>query len=111
MNRGRAGRLPAVLGLIFVLGSVAPAWGAEAAGARAFARQCSHCHSASAESPGTLQLALTRGKDKAVLTNRKDLSREYIQVIVRNGLRSMPAFTPADLPDAELTAIAAFIAR
>jgi mono/diheme cytochrome c family protein len=89
----------------------APALGAEDAGAKAFTRHCAACHADGLEAVGTLQLARTRGKDKALLVGRKDLPAEYVRVIARNGLKAMPSFGPAEVPDAELAAIAAYVTR
>lgn len=88
-----------------------PAFGAEDAAAKTFQRLCAHCHDAGAEAVGTLQLARTRGKDKALLVGRKDLPAEYVRAIVRNGLKAMPAFGPAELPDAELAALATHVTK
>ena len=94
-----------------LLGSALPAAAAEDGAAKTFARYCVHCHGDGLEAVGTLQLARTRGKDKALLVGRKDLLPLYVQVIVRNGLKAMPAFGPAELPDAELAALAAYVTR
>ncbi len=51
------------------------------------------------------------GKEKALLKGRKDLPAEYVRVIVRNGLKAMPSFTPGALSDAELTSIAVYVTR
>ena len=63
----------------------------------------------SADGPGTSQLSRTRGKDKALLTERKDLAADYVEYIVRHGLKAMPPFAPGDLPDARLKALASFL--
>ena len=99
-----------VLGAAMLCGTV-PAGAAEDVGAKAFVRHCAACHGDGLEAVGTLQLARTRGKDKALLVGRKDLPAEYVRVIARNGLKAMPSFTPGALPDAELAAIAAYVTR
>jgi 4-cresol dehydrogenase (hydroxylating) cytochrome subunit len=83
---------------------------AEMTGKEVFDHYCTYCHG-SADGPGTMQLGRTRGKDKAFLTERKDLPREYIESVVRHGLRAMPPFAPSDLTDAKLKALAAFLAK
>ncbi|MEP7312955.1 MAG: cytochrome c [Pseudomonadota bacterium] len=100
---------PAVVLGVALLGSAVPTRAAEDAGAKAFTRYCVHCHGDGLEAVGTLQLARTRGKNKALLVGRKDLPPLYVQLIVRNGLKAMPAFGPAELPDAELAALAAYV--
>jgi mono/diheme cytochrome c family protein len=94
--------LPAVAGL------VTPAVGAEMNGKEVFDRYCTYCHG-SGEGPGTMQLSRTRGKDKGLLTQRTDLAPEYIQYVVRHGLRSMPPFVPSDLTEAKLRALVTFL--
>jgi len=54
---------------------------------------------------------MTRGKDKAVLEERKDLTADYIHKIVRNGLMAMPAFLPTDLTDAQLDALSGYLIK
>ena len=44
----------------------------------------------------------------AAIAARTDLAPDYIEYIVRHGLRSMPAFVPSDLTDARLDALIAF---
>lgn len=98
--------------LALLLWTVAvPVFAAEDVGANAFARHCAACHGDNLEAVGTQQLARTRGKNKALLAGRKDLPQDYVRVIARNGLKAMPSFTPAALPDAELAAIAAYVTR
>jgi hypothetical protein len=58
-----------------------------------------------------MQLSRTRGKQAALLTERSDLTRSYIEYVVRHGLKSMPPFAPSDLTDAKLAALSAFLAR
>jgi len=97
--------------LIFVLtGLTTPALSAEMTGKEVFEHYCSYCHGA-ADGPGTMQLRRTRGKDQALLTQRMDLRSDYVEYVVRHGLRSMPPFVPSDLTDARLKALAAFLAK
>ena len=58
-----------------------------------------------------MQLGRTRGKDKALLTERTDLAPEYIEYIVRHGLKSMPPFAPGDLDEAKFKALIAFLTK
>ena len=44
------------------------------------------------------------------MTERDDLPAAYIQMIVRQGLKAMPAFVPSDLTDAQLKALADYLA-
>ena len=91
--------------------ATATATGADLSGKQVFDRHCVHCHGPGYEAVGTLQLARTRGKDKALLTERKDLPAAYIEIVVRNGLKAMPAFVPSDLTDAQLKALTDYLTR
>ena len=87
-----------------------PADGTEMTGKEVFDHYCNYCHG-SGDGPGTMQLRRTRGRDKALLTERTDLTPEYIKFIVRHGLRSMPPFVPSDLTDAKLEALTGFLVK
>ena len=56
-------------------------------------------------------MSRTRGKDKGLLTQRTDLAPDYIEYIVRHGLKSMPPFAPSDLDQLKLSALIAFLTR
>jgi mono/diheme cytochrome c family protein len=92
------------------VGVAMPAVGAELSGREVFDHYCSACHG-SEDGPGTVQLSRTRGSDRALLIERTDLAPDYIEYIVRHGLRSMPAFVPSDLTDARLKALIAFLTK
>jgi mono/diheme cytochrome c family protein len=104
-------RVGVLLGACLLALPALPTGAAEDLGAKAFARHCAACHADGSEAVGTLQLARTRGKDKALLVGRKDLPAEYVRVIARNGLKAMPSFGPVEVPDAELAAIAVYVTR
>jgi len=88
-----------------------PAFAADLTGKEVFDRNCVQCHGPGNEAVGTLQLARTRGKDKALLTERDDLTAVYVQFVVRHGLKAMPAFVPSDLNDAQLQALTDYLSR
>jgi mono/diheme cytochrome c family protein len=94
-----------------LLAATAPGAAAELTGKEVFDRHCVHCHGPGNEAVGTLQLARTRGEDKALLTERDDLPAVYIQMIVRQGLNAMPAFVPSDLTDAQLKALTDYLTQ
>jgi len=98
-----------VLLVASALGSVAfPAAGADMTGKEVFDHYCTYCHG-SDDGPGTVQLRRTRGKDQALLSARTNLSADYVEYVVRHGLKSMPPFAPSDLTDAKLKALVAFL--
>lgn len=82
---------------------------AEETGRGVFERHCIHCHGPGEDMAGTQQLALTRGEDKALLTERDDLAPEYIEYVVRHGLKAMPPFVPSDLTEDDLKALTAYL--
>jgi (+)-pinoresinol hydroxylase len=63
--------------------------------------------------PGTQQLRIKyRGTDiSPLLDERTDLVPELIKVVVRQGVSFMPHFRKTEISDAELEALAAFLAR
>ena len=87
-----------------------PAAGGEPKGSDVFDHYCSHCHG-TADAPGSVQLSRTRGKDKGLLTQRTDLAPDYIEYVVRHGLKSMPPFAPSDLNEARLKALVSFLMK
>ena len=74
-----------------------------------FLERCGKCHLDGGT--GTFMLGRRLGKDKALLEDRADLNPGYVRRVVRHGVNSMPWFTPVELPEAELDAIAAYLTR
>ena len=52
-----------------------------------------------------------KGAVPALLTERTDLSPELVKVYVRNGLSIMPIFRKTQISDAQLEALAEYLAR
>jgi mono/diheme cytochrome c family protein len=98
----------ASIAVLVLAGPAMPAGATEMTGKQVFDHYCSYCHGA-ADGPGTMQLRRTRGKNQALLAERTNLAPDYIEYVVRHGLRSMPAFVPSDLTEARLKALAAFL--
>ena len=80
---------------------------------------CLPCHGTGlglpgfAELPGTQQLRI-KYRDTAIsplLAERTDLVPEFVKVIVRQGVSFMPQFRKTEISDAELDALAAYLAR
>ncbi len=78
----------------------------------AFQRECAVCHGTGPAKPGTRALrAKYAGKVPALLEQRTDLQPAYVEYIVRHGVSVMPPFRKTELSDADLAAIAAYLAR
>jgi mono/diheme cytochrome c family protein len=71
-------------------------------------RHCGPCHLQGGT--GTFMLGRRLGQEKALLEQRTDLTEEYVRTVVRHGIQSMPRFSRAELPDAELEQIARYLA-
>jgi mono/diheme cytochrome c family protein len=66
-----------------------------------------------AELPGTQQLRI-KYRNSAIsplLTERTDLVPDFVKVIVRQGVSFMPQFRKTEISDADLEALAAYLAR
>jgi mono/diheme cytochrome c family protein len=66
-----------------------------------------------AELPGTHKLRI-KYRETAIsplLTERTDLVPEFVKVIVRQGVSFMPQFRKTEISDADLEALAAYLAR
>lgn len=94
----------------------------ERRGQEVFEQRCAACHGPIPENmigpaflppmPGT-QVLQRRYADAlpAALEERTDLSGEYIETVVRKGLRSMPFFRPTELSRDDLEALVAYLTR
>ena len=91
---------------------------AAAAGGKAiFERLCAPCHAAgpgidgSPMLPGAAALeAKYKGAVSPVLEERGDLTASALRTFVRNGTGSMPMFRKTEISDAEIAAVAAYLA-
>ncbi len=81
----------------------------ELQGKHAYDRICIYCHGPGVW--GTSRLAKRLDKNHALLENRTDLPAPTIRAIVRAGVGSMPAMRRTEISDADLDAIAAYLAR
>jgi mono/diheme cytochrome c family protein len=105
-----------VLGVLLAVGAgvafaaeVASLSAQEQQGKLLYGRTCIYCHG-----PGlwaTNRIAKRLDKDHAQLENRTDLSADGIRAIVRSGVGSMPPLRKTELSDADVDAIAAYLAR
>lgn len=92
------------------LAIAAPAAAASEApdGKALFRQHCSMCHLEGGT--GTFMLGRRLGQENALLERRTNLNADYVRVVVRNGIVSMPRFSRAELPDAELERLARYLA-
>ena len=81
-------------------------------GKQVFEYWCSACHGAGRDRPGTNALRIKyNGAKPALLEERTDLPPEVLKPFVRTGIFTMPPFRKTEISDADLDALAAYIAR
>ncbi|HEX5045584.1 MAG TPA: cytochrome c [Gammaproteobacteria bacterium] len=81
-------------------------------GKAVFTKWCAPCHGDGPGKPGTAALqALYKGAKPALLEQRTDLVPEITKTFVRNGVSVMPFFRKTEISDAELDALAAYLAH
>ena len=90
---------------------------AELAGRSIFERNCAPCHGTGAGDDGSRNLPGTakleeryEGVLPGELELRGDLNAATLRLFVRRGIGPMPAFRPSEISDAEIAAIAEYIA-
>lgn len=80
-------------------------------GKQVFDHWCAPCHGGGAGKPGTAALeALYKGQKPALLEERTDLVPELTKQFVRTGVSVMPFFRKTEISDADLEALAAYLA-
>lgn len=102
----------AVMGAVLAAGA---AHGQEtvalARGNEVFQQWCAPCHAPGARHPGTQALeSLYKGAKPAALEERTDLVPELTRAFVRTGVSVMPPFRKTEISDADLAALAAYLA-
>jgi mono/diheme cytochrome c family protein len=101
----------ALICAVTLLALAAPAHAAPDAavkrGEMLYNQTCIYCHDQNGWA--TRDLARRFGQDRAVLTQRGDLSQNLIRYVVRHGIGNMPAFTPTDLSGGDIDAIAEYL--
>ncbi|MEO6339231.1 MAG: cytochrome c [Caulobacteraceae bacterium] len=114
-----SGRMIALaVGLAVAAGGAAHAQDTVALGKARFAYNCAPCHGPGPGDdgkpmlPGTQSLQWKyKGSKPAVLEQRSDLPAPVLRTFVRRGSWSMPAFRKTEVTDAEIDAIAAYLAQ
>ena len=82
-----------------------------ARGHKVFEDWCAACHAPGPRHPGTQALdALYKGAKPGVLEQRTDLVPALTTTFVRSGVSVMPPFRKTEISDAELAALAAYLA-
>ncbi|HEX6998102.1 MAG TPA: cytochrome c [Gammaproteobacteria bacterium] len=80
-------------------------------GKAVFDKWCEPCHGDGPGKPGTAALqALYNGQKPALLEERTDLTPEITKSFVRSGVSVMPFFRKTEISDAELEALAEYLA-
>jgi len=81
-------------------------------GKAVFEKWCAPCHGDGPGKPGTAALqALYKGVKPALLEQRTDLAPEFTSAVVRTGVSVMPFFRKTEISDAELAALAKYLAH
>lgn len=82
-------------------------------GAAVFNNWCSACHSRGPQNaPGTASLQNKyQGSVPAALQDRRDLTPDLIKFFVRNGVAMMAPLRKTEVSDADLEALAAYLAQ
>jgi mono/diheme cytochrome c family protein len=80
-------------------------------GRQVFEYWCAPCHAPGPRHPGTQALeALYKGAKPAALEGRTDLVPSLTETFVRTGVSVMPPFRKTEISDADLAALAAYLA-
>jgi len=101
--------------LLFAIGcafaAIAAAQDQDASGKAVFDKWCAPCHGDGPGMPGTGALqALYKGAKPALLEERTDLVPALTKTFVRTGVSIMPFFRKTEITDADLDALAAYLA-
>jgi mono/diheme cytochrome c family protein len=85
---------------------------AAVSGKQIFELWCTACHGAGPDKPGTGALEFKyKGAVPAELEQRVDLSADLVKYFVRHGVSVMPPFRKTEITDAELDALARYLAK
>lgn len=79
-----------------------------------FEQRCGTCHLPWGMGTNLLtkqQVALGKPPAMGLLSNRTDLTEDYVKTVVRQGKNAMPPQTKVDVTDAELDRIAAYLGK
>jgi mono/diheme cytochrome c family protein len=80
-----------------------------AAGGRTYALRCRGCHAP--PFTGFFMLSRRLGAAQADLAERREVNADYVNVVVRSGLNSMPHIPRGDISDRQLAEVIAYLNR
>jgi mono/diheme cytochrome c family protein len=103
--------LPFAVVLVTIAGAAAGQDESVTRGSEVFEQWCAACHAPGPRHPGTQALeSLYKGAKPAALEERTDLLPELTRAFVRSGVSVMPPFRKTEITDADLDALAAYLA-
>lgn len=79
-----------------------------------FSNRCGACHLEGGMGTNLVrkqQMMAGNGPEAGLIANRDDLTIAYVKTVVRQGKNAMPPQTRVDLTDAELDAVANYLAK
>ncbi len=79
-----------------------------------FSNRCGSCHLAGGMGTNLLTKQMMMAKrppTDGMLTNRKDLTTDYVKTVVRQGKMAMPRLSRVEVTDSELEAIAQYLGK
>jgi len=86
--------------------------GADPSGKAVYDKWCTPCHGDGPGKPGTMVLIQRYGdRLPALLEERSDMTYEYLQTFVRQGVGVMPPFRKTEITDSELEAMIDYLLR
>ncbi len=104
--------IASLLILLFAYGGAAAQDSALELGERIYVDKCEYCHGAGVQKGGTFVLeARYQGELPALLTERTNLTPEYITATLRTWTNGMAPFRPTEISDSELEALVAYLTR
>ena len=83
-------------------------------GKSVFEAQCGYCHLVGGMGTNLLtkqQMMAGNPPQQGLLTNREDLTADYVKTVVRMGKGAMPQQTKVDITDAELDAVSRYLGK
>jgi mono/diheme cytochrome c family protein len=115
VDRGSGFSRDCLVAAVVALATVATAASAQEPslerGKEVFEHWCTPCHGDGPGKPGTAALsALYKGQKPALLEERTDLVPELTKQFVRTGVSVMPFFRKTEISDADLEALARYLA-